>query len=285
MKTKLLLAVLLCYSASVFAQDIPKEILLWPGGAPGSEGRTGKDSLRITPQGDHVITNVNKPTITPYLPAADKNTGVAIIVAPGGGHSELWISHEGYNPAQWFADHGIAAFVLKYRLAKAKNSTYTVDKDELSDMQRAIRLVRIRAAEWHIDTAKIGVMGFSAGGELAGLSAMRFTPPDASAADEVDRLSDRPAFQVLMYPGNIPRLTVAKTSPPVFIAGGNDDRPDISQGVAELYLKYKALQVPAELHIYAKVGHGFGIRSTNKGAITAWPEEVILWLEDIKIVQ
>lgn len=285
MKTKLLLAVLLCYSASVFAQDIPKEILLWPGGAPGSEGRTGKDSLRITPQGDHVITNVNKPTITPYLPAADKNTGVAIIVAPGGGHSELWISHEGYNPAQWFADHGIAAFVLKYRLAKAKNSTYTVDKDELSDMQRAIRLVRIRAAEWHIDTAKIGVMGFSAGGELAGLAAMRFTPPDASAADEVDRLSDRPAFQVLMYPGNIPRLTVAKTSPPVFIAGGNDDRPDISQGVAELYLKYKALQVPAELHIYAKVGHGFGIRSTNKGAITAWPGEVILWLEDIKIVQ
>ena len=287
MRTRLLmLSIFWAYTMLAFGQGTQQaEILLWPDGAPGSEGKTGAESLRITDQGDHVITDVNKPSITPYLPAAGKETGVAVIIAPGGGHSELWITHEGYNPAQWFADHGIAAFVLKYRLAKAKNSTYTVDKDELNDMQRAIRLVHSRAVEWHIDTAKIGVMGFSAGGELAGLAAMRFTRPDASAADAVDRLSDRPAFQVLMYPGNISRLTVSKASPPVFISGGNDDRPDISQGVAELYLKYKALQVPAELHIYAKVGHGFGMRSTNKGAITEWPEEVILWLEDIGILK
>src|SRR5579872_1285823 len=175
-----LAAILLCGLCCAMVQDNePKEILLWPKGAPGSEGKTGEESLRITDQGDHVITHVNKPSITPYLPSPDKNTGVAIIMAPGGGHSELWISHEGYNPAKWFRAQGIAVFVLKYRLAKEKNSTYTIDKDEVADIQRAIRLVRSRAAEWHLDTAKIGVMGFSAGGELAALSAMRFGPADA----------------------------------------------------------------------------------------------------------
>jgi endo-1,4-beta-xylanase len=266
MKLKLLFAALgLMVATIVKAQDTqPVEILLWQNGAPGSEGKNASESLRITDQGDHVITNVDKPSITPYLPNADINTGAAVIIAPGGGHSELWITHEGYNPGKWFAAHGISAFVLKYRLAKAKNSTYTVDGDELNDMQRAIRLVRSRAVQWHIDTAKIGVMGFSAGGELAALAAMRYTTVNSKPSDEIDKVSDKPAFQALIYPGNIPRLTVSKDAPPVFIAGGNDDRLDISQGMAELYLKYKALNVPAELHIYAKTGHGFGIRSTNK---------------------
>ncbi len=264
------------------AQDIqPKEILLWPNGAPGSEGKTGIENVRITDQGDHVITNIHKPSVTPYLPDAEKNTGIAVIIAPGGGHSELWITHEGYNPVKWFREHGISAFVLKYRLAKEKNSTYTIDKDELADIQRAIRLVRSRAAEWHIDTARIGVMGFSAGGELAALAAMRFGPADINTSDAIDHQNDKPDFQVLMYPGNISRFEVSKNSPPVFIAGGNSDRPDISIGMAELYLKYKQAGVPAELHIYAKVGHGFGIRASNTGAVTAWPQEVMLWLEDM----
>jgi len=283
MKPKFLLTAFLitclCFAKAPDTQ--PKEILLWPNGAPGSEGETGTENVRITPQGDHVISNVHKPSITPYIPIATANTGVAIIIAPGGGHSELWITHEGYKPAEWFAAHGITAFVLKYRLAKDKNSTYTVDKDELNDIQRAIRLVRSRAAEWHIDTAKIGVMGFSAGGELAGLAAMRFGPTAANASDAIDRENDKPDFQVLMYPGNIGRLAVSKNSPSVFIAGGNDDRSDISEGMAQLYLKYKLAKVPAELHIYAKVGHGFGIRAGNKGAVTKWPEEVMLWLEDL----
>jgi len=100
-------------------------------------------------------------------------------------------------------------------------------------------------------------------------------------SDAVDRENDRPDFQALIYPGNISRFEVSKNSPPVFIAGGNDDRPDISEGMAQLYLKYKQAQVPAELHIYAKVGHGFGIRPENKGAVTGWPQEVMLWLEDM----
>ena len=262
----------------------PQEILLWPGGAPGSQGKTALQKTRVTNQGDIVISSVNKPSITPYLPAVNDATGVAVIVAPGGGHSELWISHEGYTPAKWLQAHGIAAFVLKYRLARDTNSTYTVDGDELADMQRAIRLVRSHAKAWGIDTAKIGVMGFSAGGELAGLAAMRYTPNDFTAKDPVGRESDKPDFQALMYPGNIERLTVSAASPPAFIAGGYKDRQDISAGVAELYLKYKKANVPAELHIYGSAGHGFGIRTGNTGASSQWPEEFVMWLSDMGFV-
>jgi acetyl esterase/lipase len=287
MKPKFLLTILLSALAFfVKAQDSqPAEILLWPNGAPGSEGKSGAENVRITDQGDHVLNNVHRPSITPYLPDAAKNTGAAIIIVPGGGHREIWITHEGYNPAKWFSEHGIAAFVLKYRLAKEENSTYTVDKDELNDIQRAIRLVRSRAAEWHIDTARIGVMGFSAGGELAALAALRFTPPQFGAADPIDRLSDKPAFQALIYPASINQFEVPKNAPPVFIACGYDDRQDISEGLAQLYLRYKRAGIPAELHIYANVGHGFGIRSSNTGAVTLWPQEVMLWLLDIKVIK
>lgn len=274
----------LFFLGTMTAGTEPAEILLWPDGAPGSEGKTGDEIVKITPEGDHVVSHVNKPAIIPYLAAKIKNTGVAIIMAPGGGHAELWISHEGYTPAKWFADHGINVFVLKYRLANEKNSTYTVDKDELNDMQRAIRLVRSRAVEWQIDTSKIGVMGFSAGGELSALAAMRFSSPDPNATDAIDRLNDRPDFQALIYPGNIPRLQVSKNSPPVFIAAGFKDRPDISEGAAQLYLKYKTSGIPAELHIYANVGHGFGMRATDKGDYTEWPRQVQLWLTDMGFV-
>ena len=175
---------------AVLAAGDPNEILLWPNGAPGSEGKTNEEVVRIAqPTGDHVITSVNKPSIKAFLPAPDKATGAAVIVAPGGGHSELWMDHEGYNVAQWLSEHGVAAFVLKYRLAKATNSTYTVDGDELADMQRAIRLVRSRAGEWGINPNRLGVMGFSAGGELAFLSAMHFDNGKPDASDPVDRQS------------------------------------------------------------------------------------------------
>ncbi|MES2276399.1 MAG: alpha/beta hydrolase [Bacteroidota bacterium] len=259
----------------------PKEILLWPSGAPGSEGKTDAEKVRITDQQDVVISSVHKPSITPYLPNPKLATGTAVIICPGGGHSELWISHEGYAPTHWMMEHGVAAFVLKYRLAKEKNSTYTIDKDELADIQRAIRLVRSRAKEWGIDTAKIGVMGFSAGGELAGLAAMRFTKGDPNATDPIDREDDRPAFQGLIYPGNSGRLTVSPNSPPAFMAGGYKDRPDIAEGLAMLYLKYKQAKIPAELHIYAAVGHGFGIRTSNHGAVAEWPRQFYLWLADM----
>src|SRR5215216_2506175 len=155
LRSNTVLALLLLTRITTSAQL--NEIFLWPNGAPGSEGKTGKEKIR-TVGNDQVVSNIHNPSITPYLPIKEKATGAAVIIAPGGGHRELWITHEGYNEAKWLSDRGIAAFVLKYRLARDTLSTYTIDKDELADIQRAIRLVRSHAKEWQIDTAKIGVM-------------------------------------------------------------------------------------------------------------------------------
>ena len=278
----LLLCALLIAMAPI---DTPKEIPLWPKGAPGSEGKTAPEKIITLPNGEHTVSGVNNPSITPYIPARDKMTGVAVIIAPGGGHKLMSIDHEGYAVAAWLQAHGIAGFVLKYRLAKEDGSTYTVDGNAVPDMQRAIRLVRSRAKEWGIDTAKIGVMGFSAGGELAGLTAMRYDYGLPNPADDVDKFSSHPAFQILIYPGNSNRFEVAKNLPPVFIACGYNDRPDISEYMPQLYLKYKQLGIPAELHIYSGVGHGFGLRTSNKGAVGQWPQEVFEWMKDRTFVK
>lgn len=254
-------------------------ILLWPHGAPGAEKFTNDEVVRVyQPTGDHIITSVNKPSITVYLPAPDKATGAAVLVIPGGGHREIWVDHEGYRVAQWLTDHGIAAFVLKYRLSLATNSTYTVDRDELGDVQRALRLVRSRADDWKIDPHRLGVMGFSAGGELAFLSGMRSDNGTADATDPIQRQSSRPDFQALIYPGNLSRIKVTKKSPPAFLACGANDRPDISQVLPKVYLKFRADKVPVELHIYSGVGHGFGLRPANTGAIAHWLDLFDEWL-------
>ena len=271
-------------SLSMTGADEPKEIILWPNGAPGSEGKTGKEKIRVV-EGDMVVTNIHNPSITPYLPAKEKATGAAVIIAPGGGHRELWITHEGYNEAKYFMDKGIAAFVLKYRLARDSNSTYTIDQTELGDMQRAIRLVRSRAKEWNINPERIGVMGFSAGGEVAGLSAMRFDEGNPNAADPIDRINSRPNFQALVYPGGTARFDVVKNAPPIMLVGGFGDRADIAEGIAQVYLKYKKAGIPAELHIYSNAGHGFGMRERNKGAMTGWTSSFIQWLEDLGMLK
>ncbi len=256
------------------------EILLWPYGAPGSEGKTGLEKTRIYETGDHVISNIHKPSVTAYLPDKNKATGVAVIIAPGGGHRELWIDHEGFNVAEYLKEKGIAAFVLKYRLAKDSGSTYTIDKDELADMQRAIRLVKSRAKEWVIDTSKVGVMGFSAGGEVAALSAMHFDNGNASSTDSIEQFNSHPAFQALIYPGNSSGFEAVKNSPPLFILGGYNDRADIAEGLAEVYLKYKKANIPAELHIYSNAGHGFGLRKNNKGPVAMWQQRFVEWIYD-----
>ncbi len=274
---KAMLACLLFTTMVTSAQQ--QEILLWPNGAPGSEGKTGDEKLRIV-EGNHVLSNIHHPSITTYFPAKEKATGAAVIIAPGGGHRELWITHEGYNEAKWLSDKGVATFVLKYRLARDTLSTYTIDKDELADIQRAIRLVRSRAKEWGIDTARIGVMGFSAGGEVAALAAMRFDNGNAAAADAIDRQSSRPVFQGLIYPGNSGRFEVANNAPPIFLVGGYGDRNDIAIGVAEVYIKYKKANIPAELHIYSNAGHGFGMQDKNTGAVAGWISRFYDWMGD-----
>lgn len=135
-------------SAFVVHAADPQWIVLWPNGAPGSEGKTGEETVRTTPQGEHVTANVHRPSIGVFLPAKENASGAAVVIAPGGGHSELWADHEGVNPARWLADHGVTGIVLKYRLAREKGSTYKIEGESLADMQRAIRLARSRAAEW-----------------------------------------------------------------------------------------------------------------------------------------
>jgi acetyl esterase/lipase len=257
------------------------EVLLWPNGAPGSEGKTGAEVSRTANNGEHFLNNIHKPSITCYIPSADKATGIAVILAPGGGHRELRIDGEGYTLAKKLQGKGIAAFVLKYRLANEPNATYTVDKDEVADIQRAIRLVKSKTKEWAIDTAKVGVMGFSAGGELAALAAMRFDNGTQTAPDAIDRINSRPAFQALVYPGNSKRFEAVKNMPPAFLAAGYKDRPDIAEGIVQVYLRYKQGGVKTDLHIYTTAGHGFAADGDSKSTSAKWIETFTGWLTDL----
>lgn len=257
------------------AAEQPPALALWPEGAPGSEARKSEPERQ---EGSNVV-NVHNPSITPFIPARNAS-GTAVLIAPGGGHAKLCLGHEGYALAEWFRDHGIAAFVLKYRLAREKGSGYTIQDHAMADTRRALRLIRSRAAEWGVKKDRLGVMGFSAGGELAAFAAMKNDPGMQDAADVVERESSRPAFQALIYPGTSGLFSASKGMPPLFIACGYGDRPDISEGMASLYLKYKAAGVKAELHIYSEAGHGFGYRPGTTTAAGRWPERFVEWLTD-----
>lgn len=270
--------VLLC--TSVLAAAEPQAILLWSNGAPGSEGKTAKEEVEVTRSGERNITQIHNPSLTPYLPAAGNATGVAIVIAPGGGHSKLCVDHEGHNLARWLAERGTAAFVLKYRLSREKDSTYSLEGHAVGDMQRAIRLVRSRAKEWNVDPKKVGALGFSAGGELAFMAAMQEGKSVSGGVDEIDKQNARPDFQCLIYPGKSSRIAVDKDMPQAFIVCGYGDRQDIAHGMAEVYLKFKDAGVPAELHIYAAAGHGFGVRDSTSGAVARWPARLEEWLAD-----
>jgi acetyl esterase/lipase len=270
---------LLLLAARSLAADLNPVIPLWPKGSPGSPGSVAQETVRLNEAGEHIVSNVHVPSITVYLPPPGKATGASVIVVPGGGHRELWMDHEGYRVAGYLADHGIAAFVLKYRLAREKGSSYTVEGESLSDVQRAIRLVRSRAADWRLDPARVGVMGFSAGGELAALAGTRYDDGAAGSSDPVAKQSSRPSFQALLYPA-IPRgLNFSPQTPRAFLLGGAQDQPAISQGLAELYLAMRRAGVRAELHIYDGVGHGFGLRAENTGPAAAWPQRFLEWLD------
>ena len=285
MKNYRVALVMLLTAAPVHAQipkNVPQAVPLWPKGAPGSEARAAEAEEL---SGSN-ICNVHNPTITPYVPDAAKSTGTAVIICPGGGHSKLCLGHEGYALAEWFRDRGIAAFVLKYRLAREKGSKYTIQDHAMADTRRAIRLIRSQASEWHITADRLGILGFSAGGELAAYAAMKSDPGNKDAADPIEKQSSRPNFQALIYPGSSGSFKVEPGMPPVFLAAGYNDRPDISEGLANVYLKYKAAKVPAEMHLFANAGHGFGYRHDAKSSAAGrWPERFTEWLADSRLLK
>jgi acetyl esterase/lipase len=266
------------------AQEIP----LWEKGAPGFESRKDEKENRVDKGKDIIIKNVHNPSIAVYLPPKDKATGTAVIIAPGGGHNSLWIAHEGYNPAKWLSDRGIAAFVLKYRLAREKGSPYKIDLHAVQDGERAIRLVRGKAKGWDINPDRVGIMGFSAGGELVAYLAARGEMQEKGnegAVDPVERQSAWPNFQALIYSGplGIKGAKITKDFPPTFIAYGDGDKQ--SAPLSPYYESLKASGVPAELYILPKTGHGFGLRDTNKGPAAEWPQRFVDWLAAEKLLK
>jgi len=256
--------------------DAQQVIPLWKNGAPGSESRRDEPEQHQ----DWWYKNIHNPSLTVFLPPAGKANGTAVVVAAGGGHRELVFNPEGVEPAQYLASLGVTAFALKYRLFREPGSTYTI-KNTADDIRRAMRTVRARAGEWHIDPKRIGVMGWSAGGEVAALVAYPPVEGDAKSADLIERVSARPDFQILIYPGplGIPDKIPA-SAPPLFLLGASDDQY-VADVLYDLTRKYHEGGAQIETHIYAQGKHAFnmGQRSEYIG-IRHWPQRLAEWLED-----
>jgi len=260
------------------------EIKLWPNGAPGSEGVTAREEWNPSTDGFHRVRNIHQPSITVFLPPKDKATGVGYVLCPGGGHNYLVMDLEGANVARILNGMGIAAFILKSRLANKKDYHYKVNVESLADAQRAIRTVRSRASEWGVDTAHVGIMGFSAGGELAAYAETRWDRGKPDAVDIIERQSSRPDFAVLAYPGGkAANLTVTKETPATFIVVNNDD--NLALASADYYAAIRKAGVPVELHIYNRGGHGFGMTGRTPAfaqlPVSGWPARFREWMMDM----
>jgi acetyl esterase/lipase len=262
---------------SVASGAAPREMALWEGGAPGFEARRNEPEAAQ----DWWVHNVHNPTLTVYLPPKEKATGAGVVICPGGGHRNLVFNSEGRDPALFLSEHGVAAFVLKYRLFREEGSPYSLEVHVRQDAERALRLVRSRAAEWGVTDGRLGMLGFSAGGEVVALVAYGSGAGDASAPDPVDRLSARPDFQMLVYPGplGIPDQ-VAPSAPPLFMVVANDDEC-CSPPVFDLLQRYRAAGASVEAHLYAQGNHAFnmGTRSSLV-SIRSWPQRLLDWMND-----
>jgi acetyl esterase/lipase len=278
--------VLACASVTVssVAADAPV-IYLWEKGAPGFEDR--KDVKEVHDRqskdsGEFRTTNIHNPYVTVFLPPKDKATGAAVVIAPGGGHRELWVKHEGENVAQWLSERGVAAVVLRYRLAREQGSPYKLDVHPVQDGQRAVRLVRSRAKEWNIDPNRVGMMGFSAGGELVAMVCRKPSKGDEKAEDPIDRESAVPNFQALIYSGPLGirgQAVTKENTPPTFIVVGEDD--GAANWLVQHYQDAKLAKVSAELHVYAKTGHGFGLRPNKASGkpVETWSDRFLEFLQ------
>lgn len=277
----------LILAGNVAGQE-PKTIDVWPGKAPGDDGKVGPEKVlpaRPTDKKKIIrITDVSRPTLTIHRPPKDKDTGAAVVICPGGGYHILAWDLEGEEVAAWLNRIGVTGIVLKYRVPRRPGETKgTLPLGPLQDGQRAMRLVRSRAKEWGLDPERIGILGFSAGGNLAARVATRFDRPSYDKIDAVDGFSSRPDFAVLIYPAYLAKdgklvddFPVTKKTPPMFFAHAFDDgvTPENS---ALAWLALKRAGVPAELHLYASGGHGFGLRPSDQPCST-WPERCTDWM-------
>ena len=273
---------MLLFSVAARAADEPTVVSLWANGAPGFEDRRNEPELT----GDYWVRNINNPSLTVFLPPKEKANGAAVLICPGGGHRELVYNAEGIEPARYLTNLGVAAFVLKYRLARETNSPYSLQKHPREDAQRAMRLIRSRAAEWNLDTNRIGVMGFSAGGEVAAMLVYSPTAGDVNAADPIDRMNCRSDFQIVIYPGplGIPDQIPAD-APPAFFVIANDDTSHVVPVLAQLE-KYHQANRPIEVHLYAQGGHGFNMGGRSKlASIRGWPQRMADWLADNNLLE
>jgi acetyl esterase/lipase len=297
------------------------QIPIWPGAAPDSQPVAGPEYVETVGEKEYVagrpwvaVENVTRPTMTVYSPKG-KNTGAAVVVFPGGGYQILAIDLEGTEVCDWLTSKGITCVLLKYRVTKVgaypKSGPYPESPMALEDAQRALRLVRFHAAEWHIDPHKIGVLGFSAGGHLVAATSTLYTRRLYPSVDAADKESCRPDFAVAVYPGHLslggaewdakqgtkkfvvphlanadrnlflnPEVPVTSQTPPTFLLQNEDDDVDgVWQSLA-YYIALKKAEVPVEMHLYAHGGHAFGLRRTKFPA-TAWPQLVETWLGTI----
>ena len=284
------------------------QVPIWPGAAPDAQPVPGPEvfkngtdeDFRVAAKPVAWVTNVTRPTMTVYSPEG-KNTGVAVVVFPGGGFQDLAIDLEGTEVCDWLASKGITCVLLKYRVpslpydwrCKCRPDNFVKSTLALEDAQRTVGLVRLHAAEWPIDPHKIGVLGFSAGGYLVAEISTNFEQHLYRPVDAADKESCRPDFAVAVYPGHLwkhdknfelnPNVPVTTNTPPTFLLQAENDDVDNVNNSLVYYIALKNAGVPVEMHLYAQGGHAFGLRRTD-APITHWPELVETWLKAIGMI-
>ena len=271
---KLFFCFILLSSSLVMAQENPYKINLWDDGAPGFESRKDEPELAQ----DWWVRNINNPSITLFKP--EKPNGSFILVCPGGGFRNLGFNGEGVAPAKFLNELGVTVGVLKYRLFREENSAYT-EEHPTQDVIRAMRLVRSNAEKWGVDSDRIGIMGFSAGGEVVNWVAYDANPGNENAKDPIERFAAQPNFQIQVYPGPLgtPK-TVSKNAPPAFLVAANKDEC-CSGTIVDIMLAYREAGADVEMHLFSKDEHAFnmGFRSEFV-SINHWPDRLKDWLED-----
>jgi acetyl esterase/lipase len=296
----LFLAIALTASAQSPAWPPPANLTtipLWPKGAPGAPLKTTGPEADTTTAKDNLIAgkplirlgNVTVPTLTVYPPKS-ANTGAAIVVFPGGGYNILAIDLEGTEVCDWLNSAGITCVLVKYRVPGT--GPYPKSDAALQDAQRAMGIVRQHAAEWKIDPKRVGVLGFSAGGHLSAAISTHHDQRLYDPIDDADRLSCRPDFAVVVYPGYLaiadkdfapnPDINPTADTPPTFIVQAEDDTVHVENAMV-YFMQLKKAKVPAELHIYTEGGHGYGLRPT-KLPVTTWPQTAQTWLHTIGVL-